>query len=82
MPDKKRKYRSGVDFVVSDVRECCKNALGLATDAQATLDRGSHALALSIAVLALEELGKATMITREVRGSALAFNVMSKSHSC
>ena len=58
----KRKYRNGVSFVVDAIRECCKNALSLATDAQAVLDSGSHALALSIGVLALEELGKATMI--------------------
>jgi AbiV family abortive infection protein len=58
----KRKYRNGVTFVVQAVRECCKNALGLATESQAILDHGRHALALSIAVLSLEELGKATMI--------------------
>lgn len=62
MTAEKRKYRNGVSFVVKAVRACCNNALGLAEDARNLLTSGNHALALSIAILSLEELGKATMI--------------------
>jgi AbiV family abortive infection protein len=59
---KKRKYRNSVSFVVEAMRQCCANSLTLAAEAKAILDRGSHALSLSIAVLALEEIAKITLI--------------------
>jgi AbiV family abortive infection protein len=60
--DEKRKYRNGVKFVCDAIWACGRNAVDLSSAATNALSAGNHALALSIAVLALEELGKATMI--------------------
>jgi len=51
-----------VAFVADAIWGCYRNALSLAVEAQAIMARGNHALALSISIIALEELSKATFI--------------------
>ncbi len=54
----KRRYRNTLDFVESGFRACWQNAKDLVLASQKLIDSGLHAHALSLAVLALEELGK------------------------
>jgi AbiV family abortive infection protein len=54
----KRKYRNKLEFVEDAFRACCINANDLVASAKLLLDNGYHGLALSVSVLALEELGK------------------------
>jgi AbiV family abortive infection protein len=54
----KRNYRSDLDFVASGFRACWQNAKDLLTASQRLMDGGLPAPALSLSVLALEELGK------------------------
>jgi AbiV family abortive infection protein len=58
----KRKYRDSLRFVCDAIWACSANAMRLATGATVMLGGGNHALALSVAILALEELSKATLI--------------------
>lgn len=58
----KRKYRNSVKFVCDAIWACSSNAARLATGASVILGSGNHALALSISILAFEELSKATLI--------------------
>lgn len=53
-----KQYRNTIDFVVRAIAACWENARTLSVEADATLSRGNHALALSLAVLSLEEIGK------------------------
>ena len=54
----KRKYRNKLDFVEDAFLACWTNANDLVMSAKLLLDNGFHGLALSVSVLALEELGK------------------------
>jgi AbiV family abortive infection protein len=54
----KRKYRNSLDFVESGFRACWQNAQDLVLASQKLMENNSHALALSLAVLALEEIAK------------------------
>jgi len=54
----KGKYRNTLDFVESGFRACWRNAQDLVRASQKLIDSGLHAPALSLAVLALEELAK------------------------
>ena len=54
----KRQYRSPLDFVQSGFSACLRNATDLVTASKVLIDANLHAPALSVAVLALEELGK------------------------
>lgn len=54
----KRKYRNSLQFVESGFRACWRNAQDLVFASQKLIDIGLYAPALSIAILALEELGK------------------------
>ena len=54
----KRKYRNKLDFVEDAFRACWTNTNDLVASAKLLLDNGFHGLALSVSVLALEELGK------------------------
>ena len=54
----KRMYRNKLDFVEDAFRACWTNANDLVASAKLLLDSGFHGLALSVSVLALEELGK------------------------
>ncbi len=56
-PPTKRKYRD-LAFVEQGFRACWQNAQDLIAAAKQLLDNNLHALALSLSVLALEELGK------------------------
>jgi len=54
----KPKYRNKLEFVESAFEACWKNTNDLIAAAKLLLDKGLHGIALSTAVLALEELGK------------------------
>ncbi|MDD2338471.1 MAG: AbiV family abortive infection protein [Geobacteraceae bacterium] len=54
----KRKYRNKLDFIEDAFRACWTNANDLVASAKLLLDSGFNGLALSVSVLALEELGK------------------------
>ena len=54
----KRAYRNALEFVESGFRACWQNAKDLLSASQKLIDGGLHAPALSLGVLALEELGK------------------------
>jgi AbiV family abortive infection protein len=54
----KRSYRSPLDFVESGFRACWRNAQDLVLASQKLIEARPHAPGLSLAVLALEELGK------------------------
>jgi AbiV family abortive infection protein len=54
----KRKYRNKLEFIEYAFKACWKNADDLVKSAKLLLDHGFHGQALSISVLALEELGK------------------------
>lgn len=51
-------YRSPVEIIAEGVEACWLNALDLQSAAEHLKDRGQHAIALSLCVLALEEVGK------------------------
>jgi len=54
-------YRNTPEFIVAAIEACWQNASTLSAEAHGTLSRGNHALALSLAVLSLEEIGKLIM---------------------
>jgi AbiV family abortive infection protein len=54
----KRKYRNSLDSVESGLRACWQNAQDLVFASQKLIENNFHALALSLAVIALEELAK------------------------
>lgn len=54
----KHNYKNNLEFVEAGFKACWHNTQGLVKDAKVLLDNSSHALALSISVLALEEFGK------------------------
>jgi AbiV family abortive infection protein len=54
----KRNYRANLAFVESAFEACWRNAQALVGGAKLLLDNELHAQALSLSVLALEELGK------------------------
>lgn len=56
-PDKRR-YHSNLGFIEQGFRACWQNAQDLIACAKSLNDAGMHAPALSLSVLALEELGK------------------------
>ena len=58
MSKESRNYRNTLDFVESGFVACWLNAGDLVSASQQLIDSGLHAPALSLAVLALEELGK------------------------
>ena len=57
-PRRKRRYRNNLDFVEAGLCACWRNANELVAASKNLIDRGQHAPALSLSVLALEELGK------------------------
>lgn len=54
----RRHYRNSLDFVADAFRACWENARDLVAEAKLLSDHGHKARALSLSVLALEELGK------------------------
>ena len=56
--DQQRKYREAVNLLADGVKACWKQSLALLAEANSVRARGSHSLALSLAVLAMEEVGK------------------------
>jgi AbiV family abortive infection protein len=54
----RRSYRNNLDFVAAAFQACWKTAQDHVEAAKVLMDSGHHAQALSISVLALEELGK------------------------
>jgi AbiV family abortive infection protein len=56
-PDKRR-YRNSLDFVAGGFRASWRNANDLLAASKNLIEQGLHAPALSLAVLALEEVGK------------------------
>lgn len=54
----RRHYRNSLDFVADAFRACWANAQDLVSEAKLLSDHGHKARALSLSVLALEELGK------------------------
>jgi len=54
----RRHYRNSLDFVADAFRACWENAQALVTEAKLLFDHGHKARALSLSVLALEEIGK------------------------
>jgi AbiV family abortive infection protein len=58
----KRRYGSTLDFVEAGFRACWRNANDLVSASKTLIDQGLCAPGLSLAVLALEELGKLSAI--------------------
>ncbi len=58
----KRKYRSGLASVLQGIHAAVTQGASLARSAERLQSEGDHALALSVAVLSLEEIGKALLI--------------------
>lgn len=58
MKKEKRQYRNSLDFVEGGFAACWHNAQDLVEGAKLLLDNGLHAQALSLSVLAVEEMGK------------------------
>jgi len=54
----KRGYRNDLEFVEAGFRACWQNANDLIAGSKSLMQQGFHAPALSLAVLALEEVGK------------------------
>ena len=84
--NERRHYRSSLDFVESGFRACWQNAQDLVAASKTLLDTDLHALALSLAVLALEELAKLSAIdvllfARPEDEKELLFRKALKSHS-
>ncbi len=82
----KRNYRNNIEFVGAGFKACWHNTQDLVKAAKALLDNSSHALALSISVLALEELGKlfcidGLLFSRTDDHKAETFAKSLKSHS-
>ena len=83
-PDK-RKYRNNLAFVEQGFRACWQNTQDLITAAKQLLVSNLHAPALSLSVLALEELGKLCAIdgllfARHEDHKAKLFKDATKSH--
>lgn len=55
---RKRKYRNSLESVEAGMRACWSNASDLVRASEILIEHGLHATALSLSVLALEELGK------------------------
>jgi len=82
----KPKYRNKLEFVESAFEACWKNTNDLIAAAKLLLDKGLHGIALSTAVLALEELGKlfcidGLLFARSDDYKAEAYAKSLKSHS-
>ena len=82
----KRAYRNTLDYVESGFRACWRNAQDLVWASKSLLDSGFHAPVLSLAVLALEELGKlyyidGLLFARHNDHKAATFAKASTSHS-
>ena len=82
----RRHYRNSLDFVADAFRACWKNAQDLVNEAKLLLDHGHKARALSLSVLALEELGKlfcadGLLYARPDDHKAKAFAKSLKSHA-
>lgn len=58
----KRSYRNQVAMVFQGIAAAIKQAESLHRGAKCLFESGDHALALSVAVLSLEEIGKAFLI--------------------
>jgi AbiV family abortive infection protein len=54
----KRRYRNTLDYIESGFQACWRNTLDLVEASNTLLEKGLHAPALSLSVLALEELAK------------------------
>jgi hypothetical protein len=54
----KRRYRNTLEFIQDGFRACWRNASDLVAASENLIDQGLHGPGLSLAVLALEELGK------------------------
>jgi AbiV family abortive infection protein len=54
----KRRYRNTLDFVEGGFKACWRNANDLVAASKSLIDQGLHAPGLSLAVLALDEIGK------------------------
>jgi AbiV family abortive infection protein len=72
----KRRYRNTPDSVEGGFRACWRNANDLVAASQSLIDQGLHAPGLSLAVLALEEIGK----LRAIDGLLFARSDDHKSH--
>ena len=82
----RRKYRNDLDFIAGAFRACWETALELVDASRILRDNGHHAQALSLAVLALEELGKlfcvdGLLFARPDDEKARAFANSLKSHA-
>ncbi len=85
--DQQRKYREAVNLLADGVKACWKQSLALLAEANSVRARGSHSLALSLAVLAMEEVGKLmltaccsrSMVTKEVSLSTKGFETTKQS---
>ena len=82
----RRHYRNSLDFVADAFRACWANAKDLVTEAKLLSDHGHKARALSLSVLALEEIGKlfyadGLLYARADDPRAKAFAKSLKSHS-
>lgn len=81
-----RHYRNSLDFVADAFRACWANAQDLVTEAKLLSDHGHKARALSLSVLALEEIGKlfcadGLLFARPDDHKAKAFAKSLKSHA-
>jgi AbiV family abortive infection protein len=61
---RKRTYNEALGFVQSGFVACWRNASDLVSASKVLLDAGIHAPAVSLAVLALEEMGKLFAVER------------------
>lgn len=82
----RRHYRNSLDFVADAFRACWANAQDLVTEAKLLFDHGHKARALSLSVLALEEIGKlfcadGLLFARPDDHRAKAFAKSLKSHT-
>lgn len=81
----RREYKSSLDFIDAGFQACLQNAHDLVAGSQALITAALHAPALSIAVLALEELGKlhtidGLLFARSDDHKASAFKKSGRSH--
>ena len=82
----KRPYGTSLEFVESGFMACWQNAKELLSASQKLIDSGLHAPALSLSVLALEELGKffaidGLLYARQDDHKAAEFLKAGRSHS-
>lgn len=82
----RRNYRNSLDFVADAFRACWENARNLVTEAKLLSEHGHKARALSLSVLALEEIGKlfcadGLLYARPDDHKAKAFAKSLKSHA-